>query len=207
MIPRTIFRRTIHAVLASTLLSVLASSTAADDSYVESISKHRSTIDAEFSDSETSPLPDADIETFTGLSYFPVDPSLRMTARFETARDTATFRMPSFDNEFIDFAKYGHLTYVREGVEVRLTLFQRMDIGDLGTTFALIPFRDGTNGETTYPGGRYIELTLPLSDPPVVDFNLASSPYCAYDDGFSCPIPPKENWLDFPIPAGEMAYH
>jgi hypothetical protein len=26
-------------------------------------------------------------------------------------------------------------------------------------------------------------------------------------DGLSCPIPPKENWLDFPIPAGEKAYH
>ena len=189
------------------MLCLLASLTTADDSYLASIGNHRSTIDAEFRDVETSPLPDPDIETFTGLSYFPIDPSLRVPAEFQPAEDTATFRMPSFDDKFIDFAQYGHLSYVRDGVEVRLTLFQRMDIGDLGKTFALIPFRDGTNGATTYSGGRYIELTLPLSDSPVVDFNLASNPYCAYDDGFSCPIPPKENWLDFPIPAGEKAYH
>jgi len=40
----------------------------------------------------------------------------------------------------------------------------------------------------------------------LVDFNRAINPYCAYDEEFSCPLPPAENWLSFPIPAGEMDY-
>jgi uncharacterized protein (DUF1684 family) len=36
-----------------------------------------------------------------------------------------------------------------------------------------------------------------------VDFNLAYSPFCAYSDTFSCPLPPEENWLGTAIRAGE----
>lgn len=37
-----------------------------------------------------------------------------------------------------------------------------------------------------------------------VDFNVACNPYwAAYNDTFSCPLPPPENWLPVPIGAGE----
>jgi len=179
----------------------------ADDEYVQSIVEHRRSVDAAFRDPVTSPIPDAEIPTFAGLDYFPVDPALRIPARFEPAEDTARFRMPTFNDKFLDFSQYGYLIYQDpSGAEVRLTLFQRADTA-AGQYFALVPFRDLSNGKTTYSGGRYLEFTLPLSDPPVVDFNLAFNPYCAYDPGFSCPIPPQENWLDFPVFAGEKAYH
>jgi uncharacterized protein (DUF1684 family) len=38
----------------------------------------------------------------------------------------------------------------------------------------------------------------------VVDFNLAYNPYCAYNTGWTCPIPPFENITKAPIRAGEM---
>jgi uncharacterized protein (DUF1684 family) len=38
----------------------------------------------------------------------------------------------------------------------------------------------------------------------VVDFNMAYNPYCAYNTGWSCPIPPFENRLRVPIRAGEL---
>ena len=180
----------------------------ADGGYVASIAEHRQSVDAEFRDPATSPIPEADIPAFPGLDYFPVKPALRMVARFEPASNTTAFRMPTFSGGFIDFSQYGYLAYRPEsGTEVRLTLFQREDIGAVGKTFALLPFRDLSNGEATYSGGRYIEIALPLSDPPIVDFNLSFNPYCAYDSNFACPIPPKENWLDTPVPAGEKAYH
>ena len=180
----------------------------ADDGYLQSIAAHRLSIDVEFSDPTTSPIPESEIPTFSGLNYFPIDPGLRVGARFEPSENTALFRMPTFNDEFIDFSKYGYLIYqTPEGSEVRVSLYQREDIGELGKTFALMPFRDHTNGETTYSGGRYVELALPLDDPPLIDFNRASNPYCAYNTKFSCPIPPKENWLDFAVRAGEKAYH
>jgi len=190
------------------LIALGAALVNADDGYLQSIAAHRLSIDAEFSDPVTSPIPESEIPAFSGLNYFPVDPGLRLAARFEPSENTALFRMPAFNGEFIDFSKYGYLTYqTPEDTEVRVSLYQREDIGELGKTFALIPFRDHTNGETTYPGGRYVELTLPLADPPLIDFNRASNPYCAYDTTYSCPIPPKENWLDFAVQAGEKAYH
>lgn len=40
----------------------------------------------------------------------------------------------------------------------------------------------------------------------VVDLNLAYNPYCAYNDAWTCPLSPPENWLRVPIRAGERAY-
>jgi uncharacterized protein (DUF1684 family) len=37
----------------------------------------------------------------------------------------------------------------------------------------------------------------------VMDFNKAYNPYCAFSDGWNCPIPPKENHLQVRIEAGE----
>ncbi|MEM7335722.1 MAG: DUF1684 domain-containing protein, partial [Chloroflexota bacterium] len=37
----------------------------------------------------------------------------------------------------------------------------------------------------------------------VIDFNYAYSPYCAYSEAYSCPLPPMENWAKVPIEAGE----
>ena len=40
----------------------------------------------------------------------------------------------------------------------------------------------------------------------VLDFNAAYNPYCAYTDGYNCPIPPMENALGIRIEAGEKVY-
>lgn len=32
------------------------------------------------------------------------------------------------------------------------------------------------------------------------------NPYCAYSPSFSCPLPPRENWLNVTIRAGEKDY-
>ncbi|MBW7959778.1 MAG: DUF1684 domain-containing protein [Candidatus Promineofilum sp.] len=31
-------------------------------------------------------------------------------------------------------------------------------------------------------------------------------PFCAYSPYYSCPLPPRENWLTVPIRAGEKDY-
>ena len=41
----------------------------------------------------------------------------------------------------------------------------------------------------------------------LVDFNYAYNPYCAYNDGWSCPITPFENHIKIPIRAGEKIFH
>ena len=67
-----------------------------------------------------------------------------------------------------------------------------------------LPFYDQTNGKTTYPGGRYLDLELAADGTVEVDFNRAYNPLCAYNpDGFNCTLPPDENRLPFAVEAGE----
>ena len=68
---------------------------------------------------------------------------------------------------------------------------------------------DKTNGKTSYEGGRFIDvLTTDESKAGtiVIDFNKAYNPYCAYSDRYSCPITPRDNYLDIEVEAGVMAY-
>ena len=72
--------------------------------------------------------------------------------------------------------------------------------------YLFLPFTDNTNGEQTYTGGRYIDLSIPDGDTIVVDFNKAYNPYCAYNKKYSCPIVPSVNNLDTEIRAGVKAF-
>ena len=55
--------------------------------------------------------------------------------------------------------------------------------------------------------GRFASLSyFPADRAFVVDFHLAYNAYCAYNDAWTCPLPPLENWLRVPIRAGERAY-
>ena len=91
----------------------------------------------------------------------------------------------------------------------------RFRLGDRETALAaydqghelFIPFRDATSGNATYGAGRYVEAHPLGGDRYEIDFNTAYNPYCAYNENWSCPLPPRESWLDVPIRAGEMAFH
>ena len=61
---------------------------------------------------------------------------------------------------------------------------------------------DNTNGEETYGGGRYIDLTIPEGDTLIIDFNKAYNPYCVYNKKYSCPLVPRQNYLRTKVRAG-----
>lgn len=76
-----------------------------------------------------------------------------------------------------------------------------------------VPFRDGTSGNGTYGGGRYLLDTVKGADLGstadgrlILDFNFAYHPSCHYDPRWSCPLAPRENWLAARIEAGERSY-
>ena len=66
-----------------------------------------------------------------------------------------------------------------------------------------LPFADATSGKETYGSGRYLEVHEFRDGRVLADFNYAYSPYCAYNDIWSCPITPFENRLPVPIRAGK----
>lgn len=78
-----------------------------------------------------------------------------------------------------------------------------------GQAYYSIWFTDNTTGKETYHVGRYLDFELNTNPEFIyeIDFNRAYNPYCAYSDLFTCPIPRKEDHLDFEIKAGEKNFH
>jgi len=91
-----------------------------------------------------------------------------------------------------------------------LTLYQNFALltNPLYKDLLFLPFTDLTNNKETYGGGRYINLDIKSINEAkiIIDFNKAYNPYCAYSDGYRCPIPPEENNLPLEIKAGEKNY-
>jgi hypothetical protein len=64
-------------------------------------------------------------------------------------------------------------------------------------------FRDESNGDGTYPAGRFVSL-LPLPNGQFrLDFNRARNPFCAYSSAYPCPAPWRGNTIPAAIRAGE----
>jgi uncharacterized protein (DUF1684 family) len=88
---------------------------------------------------------------------------------------------------------------------VELTIYQLAHYG--GGLF--LPFRDDTNGDLSYGGGRYLIDTAKSawlgfkSDRLRLDFNFSYFPSCAHNNTYVCPLSPPENRLPIAIKAGE----
>jgi len=64
-------------------------------------------------------------------------------------------------------------------------------------------FSDQSNGDGTYPAGRFVSL-LPLANGQFrLDFNRARNPFCAYSSVYPCPAPWRGNTVPAAIRAGE----
>lgn len=121
------------------------------------------------------------------------------------------FEMLTYSGETKPYIKYGELLFEVPGKGTqRLSVYKSLKALKLPLyeDHLFIPFKDATTGDTTYGGGRYIDLKASDINKGIVmlDFNKAYNPWCAYSDGFSCPIPPEENNLRVAIEAGELSF-
>lgn len=150
-----------------------------------------------------SPLTDEERKHFVSLNYFAPDSNYRVTAEVEFLSLPDTVEMATSTGEPRVMIKRALLHFELNGKPLKLTVFEPVD--DDAQWF--LPFTDFTSGESTYGGGRYLDLP-PLSGQKtvVVDFNLAYNPYCHYSPGFSCPVPPRENDLQTEVKAGEKVF-
>jgi len=67
-----------------------------------------------------------------------------------------------------------------------------------------IPYKDQTNGKSTYGAGRYVNaaFTSANAEELLIDFNQSYNPYCAYSHFYDCPLV-RDNHLPFALEAGE----
>lgn len=166
-------------------------------------------LNADFRDPEISPLPDRYRKNFTGLDFFKPDTSYRVMAEIELTPEAVPFLMPTTTSRKSKEVVYGIARFELKGKSYELEIYQNTDLmqDEQFKDYLFLPFLDETNGEETYGGGRYIDLSIPNGDSILIDFNMAYNPYCAYNKKYSCPIVPKVNRLNTRIPVGVMAFN
>jgi len=152
---------------------------------------------------ETSPLKEK-ATSFKGHEFYPIDLSYRVEAEFVALKNEPFFKMKTSGHKTPEYRKYGIYKFQLNGKPYELTVLQNKKnmTNPMYKDYLFLPFQDLTSGDTTYGGGRYIDVRIPKGDTVIIDFNMSYNPYCAYTDGYNCPIPPAENRLDVAIEAG-----
>ena len=175
-------------------------------SYADEIKELRYNMNVKFSDKETTVLSAADFKSFTALEFFPIDTLYRVHARFVRTPNEPIQLYPTSTDREMPMLKYGEAYFELNDQEQKLNIYQTEGIGDEHVNYLFIPFLDATSGTESYGGGRYINTRVPKNDILTIDFNKAFNPPCAYNDNYSCVIPPKENRLPIAIRAGIKNY-
>jgi uncharacterized protein (DUF1684 family) len=166
-------------------------------------------LNSEFKDVSTSPLKAKDLKDFKGLDFFKLDSTLMVKANLKRTPDSKWFKMQTTTSRLSNERVYGVLSFELQGQTFELNVYQGKDLmkEEGFTDYLFLPFLDNTNGDATYGGGRYIDLRIPLDKELEIDFNTAYNPYCAYNEKYSCPIVPRENYLDMEVRAGVKKFH
>lgn len=158
----------------------------------------------EWNDPSTTPLKEDEKEDFQGIHFFPIDLNYVVLAQFKAIENGKTIPFPTSAQKIKYYKEYGSLHFKLNGQKYQLMVYQSDPPIEGYEDSLFLPFMDDTNGETSYGGGRYIDLSLSdiQNNSLLLDFNQAYNPYCAYSQHYNCPIPPLNNFLDTAIEAG-----
>lgn len=195
-----------QAFLFALLLSSVSAASQEDSSYVSRILAHRQQYAGHLITGERAPLQAPDTAY---LDFFQPDPAYRVVAGFIATPEATPFEMPTSSGKTKTFIQHGWLRFSLGGDTLRLAVYRNlMMTQEIYKNHLFLPFRDLTNGEETYGGGRYLDLSMEdIRDGKIeLDFNLVYNPYCAFSDGYNCPVPPAVNRLDVAVKAGEKAF-
>lgn len=199
------------AILGIVFYSIDSSLQSESEVYVRNLRQFRRDKNRAFRLSPESPLTAAQKEQFDSLRYYSLGDYWGVTTgEVERIPRPDTVELAMSDNSTEKYLRFGIVKFTEAdpvpGQYLKLTLYKKAS-GNDSTLF--VPFTDLTNGHETYGGGRYLDVPMPASDADQVklDFNRAYNPYCAYNNAFSCPMPPPENRLKVHISAGEKAFH
>ncbi len=174
------------------------------DQREEKLRDYRARKDQFFKEDSRSPLKEGDRKKFKGLTYYPIDLKYAMTGSIEkypTEPKPVYVKLPTNKGREKKYVKYGRFRFKWEGKEYILQIYRPLGGGEL-----FLPFKDKTSGTETYSDGRYLYVEPMPGGKVLIDFNRAYNPFCQYNEKYTCPFAPKENWLDISIEAGEKCY-
>ena len=189
------------------LLPINSNLNAQNNQYAQSIELHRQQYKEAFISDEHSPLTKKDT---AWLRFYPPNSSYLVLAQFSKINDTIGFDMQTHNGVTKKYYVYGLLTFTLHQTLCTLYVYQSEKLRTLEgmEDYLFIPFTDETNYEKSFGGGRYLDFKISdiQQNQLQIDFNKCYNPYCAYKEGYSCPIPPKENNLKIKIEAGELLF-
>lgn len=145
------------------------------------------------------------------LDFFECNAEFIFDAVFSPLNDYRDTTINTYSGQIRQFIVLGIVSFKSNDVEHQLLALQLKENARKKwyRNHLFLPFKDLTTGETTYGGGRYLDVVLEdiyQTQYFTLDFNLSYNPLCAYSDGFNCPIPPDENFLEIAIMAGEAKF-
>jgi uncharacterized protein len=140
------------------------------------------------------------VKNFKGIERFPVNDDWRIEAKYVAYDPPKKISVPNILGQIDEESSPGAVLFIKNNQSYKL------DAIDEGERLWFI-FADGTSGEETYGGGRFLYTDKADSNGIViVDFNKAYDPPCVLTKYATCPMPPKQNYLAIRITAGEKMY-
>lgn len=192
-------------VVIAVVIVFYSSSNSNPSSYIEQINKERAEKNNFMLSSKESPFAGGQ-KNFGGLSYFPVDPHYKIVADLIPIESKKIVVLKTSDGKEDRYIDYAYAEFDLNGKRNKLLILEVATMGpSRGKLF--LAFGDDTSANETYGAGRYLDVEkVPGSKTITLDFNKAYNPYCAYNNSYTCPLPPLENILAIPIRAGEKNY-
>ncbi len=197
---------TLFIIAALALVIYSLNSGLSPEEYKTQLTKEREEKDLFMRNSQESPFAKKE-ENFKGLNYFEPDLTYKVNAKLIDIPSKKMVLLGTSSGQDERYLEYAFAEFELNGQKNKLLIFELVTLGaNKGTLF--LAFADNTSANETYGAGRYLDIKkVPGANSLVLDFNKAYNPYCAYNDNFSCPFPPKENFLNISIYAGEKKYH
>ncbi len=206
-----VHKTTMKSIIYSALLMIAATVAATDNTSAQTFAARTNTFrekyKQDFLQDAHSPLKAADT---ANLRFFKPDSTYSVQANVEILTNQTSFDMATFNGSSSKYIRFAQLTFTLNGSKRKLVLYKSDRLSNIPEyqDYLFLPFTDDTNGQESYHGGRYIDMRLGDIQSGVVelDFNKAYNPYCAFSDGYQCPVPPQENYLNTKVLAGEKQY-
>ena len=145
---------------------------------------------------------------FHGLHWYEPNANYRVRARWIPYNPPKVLDIPTVLGTTTHMPAPGVAEFTVDGKVLRLEPV----LEDPKSTDLFFIMRDATSKTMTYGAGRFLYTEFPdhgLSQPGEIwlDFNRLFNPPCAFTSYATCPLPPPQNRLTVPIPAGEQRYH
>lgn len=136
--------------------------------------------------------------SFPRRQWYPVREEFHLPATYTRYEQVRIVKMPDILGAIQDEEIHGYVTFEIHGQKHELLA------NELPDHRLFIQFMDLTNGNPTYPSGRYYYTDAYEEGKPFfVDFNKSYNLPCAFTDYATCTFPPPENHLKVAIEAGE----